>query len=144
MFSGWYYIQENKRWHFIQIVSYEDNLYEMYIEYKLSPMKTICMKCQRLWEKYSLYPLLIVFTEHAKRSFWSVADDILKYFVLYFREIKVWHLMPIICLADDSHWMSIFFLSEIWKNKSEWRLITKTSLFKYKRQFHLQKMKISR
>ena len=144
MFSWWYYIQENKRWHFIQIVSYEDNLYEMYILYKLSPMKTISMKCQRLWEKYSLYPLLIVFTEHAKRSFWSVADDILKYLVLYFREIKVWHLMSVICLADDSHWMSFFFSLRKMKEQIGMTSLTKTSLFKYKRQFHLQKMKIFR
>ena len=42
-----------------------------------------------------------------------VAANILKFFLLFFRENKTWHFMWIICLADDSHEMSSYFLWNI-------------------------------
>ena len=41
-----------------------------------------------------------------------VAHGSLVLFIFFFRENKIWHLMEIICIADDSHEMSNLIFSE--------------------------------
>ena len=74
-------------WHF----SYFSPKIGFDISYKLSPLETICMKCQNLfWRK--IRQMFFKFT--LKGPLKTAADDILKYFILLFlRENKVWQYM---------------------------------------------------
>ena len=48
-----------------------------------------------------------------------VADDILFYLLLFYRENKTWHFMWIVCRADDSHEMISLIFSE---KKKKWKI----------------------
>ena len=87
------------------------------ISCKISSLEATCMKLHTLLSGkifqnacWNFYPVCKVLTLKVLSKL--VAEDILNFYLLFFRENKTWHFLSIISYADDSHEMTNLNVSE--------------------------------